>query len=212
MVGGTVQLSGGCHPNPCERYGFGIAQYNPNGSLDITFGDGGKRDLDFLGIVGAYALDRLNDGRLVLAGHYGNTDFALTLVQMRRRQPRYQLRGSAGLVRTTFGNDLDNAYAVRVQPDGKILAAGKANSSATGTELDFAATRYLVQGGTAPTATPTTRRRRGTVTPTSIPGDGCDIPLLRRAHWSSPTSMYTAWPARKFLEGMQTARSNRATT
>jgi hypothetical protein len=34
-----------------------------------------------------------------------------------------------------------------------------------------------VQGGTAPTATPTTGGGGATATPTSIPGDGCDIPF-----------------------------------
>ncbi|MFL5732975.1 MAG: dockerin type I domain-containing protein [Chloroflexia bacterium] len=162
VLGGTAQISGGCNPNPCERYGFALAQYNSNGTLDTGFGDGGKRDLDFLASSGAYALDRLSDGRLVLAGHYGNTDFALALFNANGSLDAGF--GDTGLVRTTFGNDADNAYAVRVQPDGKILAAGHANASSSSYDFDFAVTRYLVEGTISPTPT-----RTSTSTSTPMP-------------------------------------------
>jgi hypothetical protein len=109
----------------------------------------------------------------VLAGHFGNDDFALTLFNANGSLDTSF--GDAGLVRTTFGNDTDNAYAVRVQPDGKILAAGKANTSASGIDFDFGVTRYLVEGSIS--STPTPGGGGATATPTSVPGNGCDLPF-----------------------------------
>ena len=65
------------------------------------------------------------DGKIVAAGHaiIGSTaDFALV---------RYNLDGSLdttfdtdGKVTTAFGSGNDTAFAVALQPDGKIVAAG----------------------------------------------------------------------------------------
>src|SRR5262249_48041580 len=49
-----------------------------------------------------------------------------------------------GIVRTDFGYQYDAAYAVTVQSDGKILAAGK-RGSASG-KMDFAVARYNPNG------------------------------------------------------------------
>jgi uncharacterized delta-60 repeat protein len=51
--------------------------------------------------------------------------------------------GQDGRMATALGNYGDQAYAVRIQPDGKILVAG---SSANGADLDFALVRYYPDG------------------------------------------------------------------
>jgi uncharacterized delta-60 repeat protein len=54
--------------------------------------------------------------------------------------------GAAGIVTTDFFENTDNATAVAVQPDGKIVVAGWAQSGADVTTADFAVSRYLPDG------------------------------------------------------------------
>jgi uncharacterized delta-60 repeat protein len=124
---------------------FALARYNSNGSLDTSFDTDGKVTTNILDSTDqAYAVAIQPDGKLVVAGsafNNGINGFALA---------RYQANGSLD---TTFDADgktftsilghNDSAYAVAVQPDGKIVAAG---SAGTGNEFDFALARYNVNG------------------------------------------------------------------
>jgi uncharacterized delta-60 repeat protein len=96
-----------------------------SGTLDLSFGTGGKVTTDFAGSGdGAGAIAVQPDGKLVAAG--GATineqvDFALT---------RYNSDGTldasfgtGGKVITDFGGRNDLATSVAVQPDGKIVVA-----------------------------------------------------------------------------------------
>jgi uncharacterized delta-60 repeat protein len=51
--------------------------------------------------------------------------------------------GTGGVVTTAIGPGNDGAFAIAVQPDGKIVAAGSAHS---GNDYDFALARYTVSG------------------------------------------------------------------
>src|SRR5439155_909088 len=121
-----------------------LARYNAAGSLDTSFGTGGKvttaigsTDDEVLALV------LQPDGKLVAAGFTasaGNTAFALV---------RYNADGSldtsfgtGGKVTTSFGSVDDKAIALVLQPDGKLVAAGY---SYNGTDTDFALARYLGQ-------------------------------------------------------------------
>jgi uncharacterized delta-60 repeat protein len=118
-----------------------------DGDLDATFGSGGKVVTDFFGRSGgANAIALQADGKMVVAGSalsaQGPPDFALA---------RYNSDGSldgsfgsGGRVTTDFGGRSDNATAVAIQPDGKILAAGGADLA--GTQFDFALVRYNSNG------------------------------------------------------------------
>jgi uncharacterized delta-60 repeat protein len=103
---------------------FGLARFNPDGSLDATFGVGGKVTTDFGGFDQIRALLLLPDGKILAAGPAtpsGNLDFGLA-----RYNPDGSLDttfGNNGLVSTDFGS-LDRAYALLLQPDGQIVAAG----------------------------------------------------------------------------------------
>lgn len=120
---------------------FGLARYNADGSLDTSFGTGGKVLTDFDGFNDD-ALDVFlqPDGKIVAAGSAKNPanfyDFALA-----RYLPNGALDtgfGVAGKVRTDFGaQNFDRAHAAVLQPDGKIVAAGFAS-------LAFGDTRYAV--------------------------------------------------------------------
>jgi len=103
---------------------FALARYNTDGSLDTTFGMGGKVVTYINTIARAYAVAIQSDGKIVAAGYSISTsgnDFALA---------RYNTNGSLD---TTFGTGgivlapfigVQIAYAVAIQPDGKIVAAG----------------------------------------------------------------------------------------
>jgi uncharacterized delta-60 repeat protein len=109
---------------------FALARYNPDGTLDPSFGTGGTVTTDLNG--GANALVVQVDGKLVAAGVAGN-DFALA-----RYNPNGTLDasfGTGGTVTTDFAGTSDNAFALAVQADGKLVAAG-------GTGSAFALARY----------------------------------------------------------------------
>src|SRR3954447_18172860 len=123
--------------------GAASAQAAP-GDLDTAFGAGGKLTTDFAGNGDeAHAVAVQADGKVVAAGGALVTtplgtlqDFALA-----RYRPDGTLDptfGAAGKVRTDFGGS-EQAFAVAVQPDGKIVAAG-------GSGRDFELARYNADG------------------------------------------------------------------
>ena len=127
---------------------FGLARYNTDGSLDITFGGDGTVTTDFGTNAAERALEMAlqADGKIVVAGSTiigSNSDFALA---------RYNADGSLdttfsgdGRATLDFAGGLDEARAVAIQPDGKIVAAGVAHD-ASQIRLDFALARYNPDG------------------------------------------------------------------
>jgi uncharacterized delta-60 repeat protein len=123
---------------------FALARYNPDGSLDATFGSAGKVTTDFGG--GAEAVALQPDGKIVAAGSASPgatifSDFALA-----RYNPDGSLDatfGSGGKVTTEFTANFDQANTVALQPNGKIVAAGRTGA---GTSHDFALARYNPDG------------------------------------------------------------------
>src|SRR5581483_9634764 len=140
---------------------FALARYNADGSLDATFGVGGKVHTD----LGATFFERANavviqwDGKIIAAGETNSagrlvdtTDFALV---------RYNADGSidttfggggnapaTGVVITDFGDTNDQVFALAIQTDGKIVAVGSTTPvmSGAGTGADFALARYNTDG------------------------------------------------------------------
>ncbi|MBK6551856.1 MAG: hypothetical protein IPG11_15835 [Flavobacteriales bacterium] len=122
-------------------YHFALARYNTDGSLDNSFSVDGKVTTDF-GTAGDYgeSIAIQPDGRIVVCGYasYGtnNSDFAVA---------RYNSDGTLdnsfsvdGKVTTDFGPATDDGRSVTIQPDGKILVAGSADS---GTDAASAVSR-----------------------------------------------------------------------
>jgi uncharacterized delta-60 repeat protein len=124
-----------------------LARYRSDGALDATFGTGGRVTTDFGGDDQAYAVGLQRHGRIVVAGTSltgpTNNDFALA---------RYRSDGSldpafaaGGRATTDFAGSFDQARAVLVQRDGRIVAAGRA---VVGAVDNFALARYLAAGHT----------------------------------------------------------------
>jgi uncharacterized delta-60 repeat protein len=126
---------------------FALPSVAAPGELDPSFGAGGTVITEFpSSSSGARAVAVQADGRVVAAGfaHTNDTivsDFALT---------RYDVSGVldaafgiGGRVRTDFGGRFDEALAVAVRPDGRIVVAG---SSSDATGADMAVARYTSDG------------------------------------------------------------------
>lgn len=141
--------------------------YAAPGDLDPTFGTGGTVTTEYGEGDGARVLVLQPDGKLVVAGFtetFGTQDFALA-----RYNPNGSLDptfGTGGTVTTDIGG-ADEAHALVLQPDGKLVAAG--TSGGIGTR-NFALARYL---GDPPILTVTkTGTGSGTVT-SNLPGITC---------------------------------------
>jgi len=148
---GKIVVAGGAFPLFTFLGNFEVVRYNPNGSLDTSFGDGGIVTTIFP--QGSYAFDVAlqSDGKIIAAGtvfvdfdpgEMSDTDFALA-----RYNPDGTpdaTFGSGGQISTDFLGHEDDAFSVLIQPDGKIVAVGSANDPAT--FYDFAAARYLSNG------------------------------------------------------------------
>jgi uncharacterized delta-60 repeat protein len=120
---------------------FGLARYNADGSLDSGFGIRGKITIDFGGDDRVNALALQPDGKIVAAGFADRLDFALA-----RINPDGSLDetfGSHGSVTTDFFGSRDLAFAVSIQVDGLIVAAGIAGAFPAG---QFALVRYNADG------------------------------------------------------------------
>ncbi len=123
---------------------FGLARYNTDGSLDTSFGAGGKVTTAIGSNSAGRGLALQPDGKIVVSGYTytGSTDlFALA---------RYKADGSldssfgtGGTVTTAFAGGYDVGYRVALQPDGKILVVG---FDYDGTRVYFALARYDANG------------------------------------------------------------------
>jgi len=128
-----------------------LARYNPDGSLDPSFGSGGVVIGDFVQSAGAarhhipasvdYALDAAiqADGRIVVAGAVDN---GAALIRYLPNGAPDESFGVDGVVRLVAG--FDPFQAVEALPDGRLLAGGGTSSGAT------LLVRYLPNGAPDP--------------------------------------------------------------
>jgi uncharacterized delta-60 repeat protein len=132
-----------------------LARYNANGSLDTSFGSAGTVITALGRGNSAQAVAIQPDGKVLASGYVlqqnnnNNYDFALT---------RYNSNGSLD---TSFGNkgvvttnltgsaksaSEDDANAIVVQPDGKIILAGTSTTGTVSTNNNIALARYNSNG------------------------------------------------------------------
>jgi uncharacterized delta-60 repeat protein len=133
VVGGVSDVTG--------SKSFALVRYNPNGSLDATFADGGRMTQDLRPLTGEviHGLVIEPDGKILVAGvSYEekvavdpNGDFIVAqYLPDGRPDPAF---GVGGVATTDFGDSAyDEAYALVRQRDGKILLGGYTFSNGGG--------------------------------------------------------------------------------
>lgn len=145
---GTIIVVGSRDVGVNGHVQFGAAGYDAAGKLDPGFGTGGIATTS-LGGSDDRALDAADDsdggfvavGRTDAAG-FTNTDFGVArYTGTGQPNPAFP---AGGFVRTDVAGRDDGANAVAVQSDGKIVAAGFAQTSAI--DVDFALVRYNPDG------------------------------------------------------------------
>ncbi len=102
--------------------GFGLTRYNPNGSLDTSFGANGKVTTLMNGGGDAYGVLIQPDGKIVATGNSDSNTFALA-----RYDPNGALDtsfGTGGKVLTNFGSASESPQGAAIQASGKIVVAG----------------------------------------------------------------------------------------
>lgn len=121
-----------------------VARFMPDGTLDTSFGSNGSYVSATERTALAMALH--TDGTFVTAGAKPDNNFYIGFAVTRflaNGTPDLSF-GTNGSVRTSFGTIKDEAYAVAVQADGKVIAGG---STETGNNNnDFALLRYTTTG------------------------------------------------------------------
>ncbi len=126
-----------------SRYDFGVIRYNPNGSLDTTFGTGGKLTTQF-NANNSIPEDVVvqPDGKIVAVSrsNWGSVDIAAV-----RYNPNGSLDTSWGVGKkqVDFANNDDFAADVAQQTDGKLVVVGRTLVSGN---FRFALTRYNADG------------------------------------------------------------------
>jgi uncharacterized delta-60 repeat protein len=146
---GKIVVVGSAFAGSTTGTDFGVVRYNADGSLDTTFGNGGKVTTSFTSNLfdSAQSVVLQSDGRILVGGYSRGAgtnmdDFAVV---------RYNTDGSldtsfgtGGKVTTNFGaGATDDAYAMALQSDGRIVLAGTSNLNGN---YDFALARYNTDG------------------------------------------------------------------
>ncbi|MCW5210144.1 hypothetical protein VU10_08290, partial [Desulfobulbus sp. US1] len=114
-------------------------------SLDTGFGDNGKVAVD----LGSYG-DQANavlvqpDGKILVGGSTSNTiDLDFMVFRLRADGSFDTEFNIDGTVSTAVGSHDDEVFALALQEDGKILAAGYSSNNGS---RDFAVARYNIDG------------------------------------------------------------------
>jgi uncharacterized delta-60 repeat protein len=113
-----------------------LARYNANGSLDRSFGSGGKVTTPIGSSSSASAVALRADGKIIAAG---SSDGKFALVRYKPDGSLDSSFGTGGTVTTSFGPGFAGASSLALAPDGRIVAAGRSLSA-------FALARYEPDG------------------------------------------------------------------
>lgn len=128
-------------------YDFAVARYKTGGSLDSGFDFDGKVNIGFGDSDQAKAVALQGDGKVVVAGS-NNADLSdFAVARLTTGGFLDDTWDGDGKITTGFGGTDDWAEDVLVQPDGRIVVAGKVRNDELGGPFDFGLLRYN-SGGT----------------------------------------------------------------
>jgi uncharacterized delta-60 repeat protein len=123
---------------------FALVRYNSNGTLDTSFGTGGKVTNAF----GTYrdrieAIALQTNGKIVAAGH---SDSTLVIARYNSDGSLDTSFGTGGIMKTVIGS-YSYGSSCKIQPDGKLVVAGWSWNSGTNV---FVLARYNADGSLDP--------------------------------------------------------------
>lgn len=131
---GKIVVAGETFTYPTRS--FALARYTISGALDTTFDGDGKVVTSFGAGASAYGVGVQANGRIVAAGYSSNGSInRFALIRYAANGSLDASFGTGGGVATSFGTSAI-AYALAIQPDGKLVAGGITNTN-------FALARYV---------------------------------------------------------------------
>lgn len=132
-----------------NKFQFGLAAYLPNGTLDPTFGEGGKRNFH-VGTDNDFGLKvlQLKDGKILIGGHswYATTPlrYELAVAKLHLDGSFDNTYGTNGISKSRLITNGESYLADMVlQEDGKLVLTGAANQ---GGSYDFGLVRLNEDG------------------------------------------------------------------
>ena len=145
VVGGDTEVVG-------NEIDFVVVRYNPDGSPDGTFGAGGIVTMSFItpGVTSSGA-SLQPDGKIVLVGYYlvgTSGPFNIAMVRFTAAGSLDGSFGVGGKVTTIFPGTRNGnqAFAVALQSDGKIVVGGNNYNQDANSTVSFALARYNTDG------------------------------------------------------------------
>lgn len=129
---------------------YGVARYNTNGSLDLTFSGDGKQQKDFGLYDAAYSVLIQAGGKILLAGEsFNDSNYDLGLTCYNTAGVLDGAFSSDGLLLSFLPTDAPVFFTcAAVQADGKFIAAGVVQHKTEGSpgNFDFAVARFFPNG------------------------------------------------------------------
>jgi uncharacterized delta-60 repeat protein len=142
VVAGTSRISTG---GVASTVLFAIVRYNTDGSLDTTFDTDGSITVDIATGADFASSMAIANGKIVVSGSSiegGTTTY--TTIRLNTNDGSLDTTFSTdGKVMTLFSGSTNIGRACAIQPDGKIVVGGSANS---GLNASFGVVRYTLNG------------------------------------------------------------------
>ena len=133
---GKIVVAGDAYSGSNSGYDFAVARYNLDGTLDTTFGNGGKLTLgSFNDVVGDVAV--MDDGRVVVVGSGPGGFEVVRLTNNGQLDPTFN---GTGIQTFDFGSNA-GASSVALASDGSMVVAGSCDYGS-----DFAVARLTNTG------------------------------------------------------------------
>lgn len=129
-----------------QGHAFAFIRFNSSGTLDNTFGNGGKAIFSFPSSTEAFltSIKVQPDGKIVAGGfRYGGNEDDFALIRLNPNGSLDASFGNGGYVITSFPNQIAGTFeaisSIAMQNNGRILAVGESSNAA-------AIARYLPSG------------------------------------------------------------------
>ena len=143
---GKILVSGRAYQRDEGGWNFALSRYLADGSVDTDFGDGGTvlTDLGSSDYAQSIAVQQLagDDFRILLTGYSGNRFAIAAYTDTGNLDTSFSSGGK--FVLDLPGVRFETLYDVSVQPDGKVIAAGRGYSSSN--NYDFTVVRLDADG------------------------------------------------------------------